>query len=246
MKSFFCFIQNPFKVESGFQLESGVVQDMTVMQSGEVVEYASLYPREISVLRWYSIEGNVKHLIPRPAECQHDVPTGSILSLDMSNGEHIALSCYECQVIWLWATDSQIWTVSWKAQYNVDREDSIWTRAQKAMKNVASAFEKRQRQFKPWKMCHGGSGRILVLNAVSGDNMTLLDTTRVPFRIVQQDMGLQWQVNKYARLAGFNIWQEASNMKVLLGIIDNSLNLRLCEEHYSFRIYTSILSITNQ
>ncbi len=150
---------------------------MTVTESGEVVDYAKIeHNPDKYVIRWYSLKGSVKHLIQLPYNCSH-VGYGCALSyVQMPKGEHIALSCCECQVIWLWESGTKKWTLAWRGKELV-LDTIVWQTESKC---------------RPWKMCHGNPGQIIAVNGVHGDSVSVFDTgiTQIPFRVIHEEIKL--------------------------------------------------------
>ncbi len=151
-----------------FRLQSRHVYDMAVTESGEMLEYAKTEMNEYEVL-WYSVEGRVKHRNTQPGSCQHPGGFHSILSVNISQEEFVALSCCECHTIWVWRPDATTWKIAWRKMTNTY-------------------------QLRPWKLCRYKPGMICVVDDISGNNMSVFDITRIPFCVVRREIKLGMMV----------------------------------------------------
>ncbi len=168
------FFQNPLEITGQFELQKwspGMV--ITVTESGQVVVY--IKDSKNIGLQWYSTEGSLMYTIESPGGCPHGGVFHNILAVTVSGAEYIALSCCECQVIWLWSPETRSWSIGWQAK---DPEESPWSK----IRNQYSFHRIVREQLKPWKMCRGSAGEIFV-NGINGETMIQLDITKLPFRI---------------------------------------------------------------
>ena len=143
----------------------GVVEcyRLTVTAAGDAVVWAWTGSRRYEA-RWYDQQGKLKHTLLRPAECEHwDL---RILAVEVGGKQHVALSCRECQCIWLGSRDTEEWSVAWQATGKEGSGDI-------------------DRQPKPYTMCQGKPGQIIVWNTWGIEkSVVVFDITQIPFRLV--------------------------------------------------------------
>ncbi len=149
-----------------------ICYSMTVMAAGEVVVWVGTRNWETQSYtyeaRWYDQQGKLIHTAPPPPKCGHEHL--SVLAVEVGGKQQVAISCYQCQCIWLGSRGAEKWSVAWQA---TGEEGS----------------EERRGQPKPHTMCQGKPGQIIAWN---GDekSVVVFDITQIPFRVVVPEMKL--------------------------------------------------------
>ncbi len=150
---------------------------MTVMKTGEVIIMvnrseqgttyyeARQYAGEQTKLP--SVNTVLGHLKPD----EHFLLFPSVLAITVDGEQHVALSCYFSQCIWLARPGAEAWSVAWKA---IGVEGS----------------EERAGQPKPGVTCLGKPGQIIAANGHRGEgqSVSVFDITQIPFRVVAPEI----------------------------------------------------------
>ncbi len=158
---------------------------LTVTDAGEVVVYVEGSEKPV---RWYNLQGKRQHRLSSPNRdgCRHG-PGGcatdhNILAVTLAGEQQLALSCDKCQCIWLKSPGKGTfgkllrkvtgeWFVAWQAlgeEYSEDRE----------------------LQPKPSMLCQGKPGQIIAVNGSPWISVSVFDSTRIPFGVVQPKLVL--------------------------------------------------------
>ncbi len=166
---------------------------LTVTAAGEVVVWVWAESKkhfwvetwsDTHEARWYDQQGKLIQTLPRPTQCEHWHLR--ILAVEVGGKQQVALSCDECQCIWLGTRGTEEWSVAWQA---TGEEGS----------------EERKGQPKPYTMCQGKPGQIIAWNRQGDEkSVSVFDITQIPFRVVVPEMKLgMWAVNLcYCELPG--------------------------------------------
>ncbi len=137
--------------------------------AGEVVAWAQTGIVTYEA-RWYDQQGKLLHTSPGPPQCRHVDP--EILAVEVGGKQQVALSCYECQCIWLGSRDTETWSLAWQ----VTGEEGS---------------EEREGQPKPWKISQGKAGQIIAWNRQGDEkSVSVFDITQIPFRVVVVELKL--------------------------------------------------------
>ena len=141
---------------------------LIVTAAGEVVMWVQTQS-DTHEARWYDQQGKLLHTAPRPPQCGHYAL--SVLAVEVGGKQQVALSCDECQCIWLGSLGTQAWSVAWQA--------------------TGEGSEGRKGQPQPCTMCQGKPGQIIAWNC-QGDkkSVSVFDITLIPFRVVVPEMKL--------------------------------------------------------
>ncbi len=166
-------LQDTFDLKSTYQYQvTGInaCYGLTVTDGGEVIVYTQklLGPNiRIDELRWYNHEGLLLRTVPMPGQCD-EMHHRSVLAIKVGGLDEVALSCWGCKCIYLG---------SWN-------ERSFWSQAYPATESLGS--ENRDWQPRPYTMCWGKPGQIIVEN-YEEESLSVFDITQIPFnRIVSE------------------------------------------------------------
>ncbi len=164
----------------------GVVDcsSMTVNAAGEVVVW--VFTKSLTYeARWYDQQGKLIHTLPRPPQCGHEHLR--VLSVEVGGKQQVALSCFECQCIWLGSLETGAWSVAWQATRKEGNGEGI------------------DRQPIPDKMCQGKAGQVIVWNTQGeGKSVSVFDITQIPSRVVVPEikLGMRAEYLCYCELPG--------------------------------------------
>ena len=152
---------------------------MTVTEAWEVVVWGKTQTGR-HVVQWYDQQGELLHTARPPPQCQqaqaeipiyepNDHPSHiHVLAVTVSEKQQIALSCFDCQCIWLGSRDTEAWSVAWQA-----------------------TGEGRWDQPKPSAMCQGKPGQIIALKGYAREkSVSVFDITQIPFHQVEPEIKL--------------------------------------------------------
>ena len=139
---------------------------LTVTAAGEVVVWV-LTESDKFEARWYNQQGKLMHTSPCPS--QRKCECLRVLAVEVGGKQQVALSCYECQCIWLGSRDTG-WSVAWKP-------------------SGEEGSEERKGQPRPYTMCQGKPGQIIARNW-QGESASIFDITQIPFRVVVAELKL--------------------------------------------------------
>ena len=175
-----------------------ICKSMAVAPTGEVAVFV-LTQSHKSEVRWYSKEGKRLRTLPYPAKCKHEgvVEDHSVLVVDLYEGaQPVGLSCDKCQCIWLQSPGKGTfgkllrkvtgeWYVAWEA-------------------SGEEYSEERELQPKPSMLCQGKPGQIIAVNGEPWISVSVFDTTRIPFGVVQPKLVLDMEARNlcYCELPG--------------------------------------------
>ncbi len=140
---------------------------LTVTAAGEVVVWV-LTESDKFEAQWYNKQGNLIHTASCPSQREHK--NIRVLAVEVGGKQQIALSCWECQCIWLGSRDTEKWSVAWKP-------------------SGEEGSEERKGQPKPYTMCQGKPGQIIARNW-QGESASIFDITQIPFRVVVEELKL--------------------------------------------------------
>ncbi len=152
---------------------------LAVTDAGEVIVYTQRWPKSLNLrgeVRWYNIEGLLLRTALMPAQC--DVMHNRyVLAVRVCGVEQVALSCWGCKCIYLGSWDHM----------------NFWGQAYPATEPLGN--EMREGQPRPYTMCRGKPGQIIVEN-YEEESLSIFDITQIPFnRIVSEIKIGMWAVH---------------------------------------------------
>ncbi len=149
---------------------------ITVTAAGEVVVWVKTQ-RDIYEARWYDQHGRKLHTLAPPPRCRH-LSCLKLLAIMVGERPHMAISCNECQVIWLGSRDTCIWDIAWEA-------------------NGEKGSEERKNEPKPGDMCQFKSGQVIARNVQGrqgeGTSISIFDIKEMSFYVVVPELKLGMQ-----------------------------------------------------
>ncbi len=144
---------------------------LTVTAEGEVVVWVET-KRGNHEAQWHDQHGGRLHTLAQPPRCQH-LSCLTLLAIMVGPTPHLAISCNECQVIWLGSRDAWAWNIAWQA---------------------TGGSEERNGQPKPGEMCHFKPGQIIARNLQGeGTSISIFDIKDIHFYVVVPALNLGMQ-----------------------------------------------------
>ena len=193
-----------------YQMEGvWLCRSLTVMTAGEVVVLVRTQKGKLEV-RWYNQQGKLLHTAPRPPQCDKFHAHLSVLAVEVGGKQQVALSCWECECIWLGTGGTGgfgkilrkvtgAWSVAWEP----------------------TGAKERGRQPRPGVMCQGKPGQIIAVNGYDGESVSVFDIMQIPFRLVVPEikLGMQAEYLCYCELPGIG---------EVLAVTDGNIQYKLC------------------